>query len=90
MQSKYNKLIRKLCRREGKQSQIKVGDMREIVGVLAEELVLSPGLYDQLRKLGMERIAKQPGGMNRLTRAVNAHLGYALKGLSAVVRGVRG
>lgn len=39
-----NELVSRLCKIEGKKSQIKVGDMREVVGVL--EAMFADDLYN--------------------------------------------
>lgn len=58
-----NALCSELCRLEGKKSQIKVGDMRELMGKFAEMYVVNLTLNGDLSKLlihwGRERLLKR-------------------------------
>lgn len=36
MKTKINKLVSKIAKREGKKSQVKIGDIREILGIMAD------------------------------------------------------
>ena len=55
----YKELIKKLCEAEGLKSEVKVGDMRELVGIIADEMIKDMlGTTSLLIELGRKRKSK--------------------------------
>jgi hypothetical protein len=51
--------VSKIAKQEGKKHQAKVGDVREIVGLLSEEMATEPAIVAALIKLGASRIKRK-------------------------------
>lgn len=60
MKKELNKLIKELCEAEGLKSQIKVGDMRELMGKLADRVFKDESVetFQILLEYGKSRAAK--------------------------------
>jgi len=54
-----DKLVSTLCKREAKKSQIKAGDMREALGILADLVLEQPQLLAGFVSWGLKRLKKK-------------------------------
>lgn len=52
-------LYKEIAKREGKKSQVKIGDIREIVAILADIFIKHPKTVSTLYKLGQRRAKKK-------------------------------
>lgn len=60
MQSKYYRtIIRRLAKKEGKKSQVKVGDVREILGIVADMMWGDSRFHVWMNRYGDRRSRKQ-------------------------------
>lgn len=51
-------IVKLIVEAEGKKSQVSVGDVREIVGLVAELLAMNSEAHATLLKLGIKRLKK--------------------------------
>jgi hypothetical protein len=52
-------LVSEIAKREGKRSQAKIGEVREIVGCMSDLLYEMPGVYQLLAVNGVKRAKKK-------------------------------
>lgn len=56
---KLSEFASTIAQREGKKSQVSIGNIREIVGIVADLMYESPNLQDLLLKLGQRRAKRR-------------------------------
>ena len=54
-------LYKVIAKREGKKSEVSIGNIREIVGIIADILVKHPKTVSTLYRLGQRRAKKNKG-----------------------------
>jgi hypothetical protein len=59
MSSRLQKLASKIAKREGKRSQARIGDIREILGILSDVMHSCPQTYQTLAVAGFKRAQKK-------------------------------
>lgn len=55
-------LVRKIAEREGRKSQAKIGDIREIIGILSDIVEEDPKVLDLIGRNGKRRAGRGRGG----------------------------
>ena len=55
----FNELAKKIAKKEGKKSSVTIGNIREILTILSDEIVKSPGALKVLIDNGIRRVGKK-------------------------------